>query len=245
MSSKVAPTLHITPLDTDALDEKTGTSSIPDSALATIRIDESVQSDSSGMTAAATAIAAISGLGLGLGLGSDSDDDADKPAVTPTSSAAAITAATSGKDCSNSDAQNDVAAGAKKSKLAGRLSVSGLTAAWTAKAKREGAGDNHPEDGRGGSHLHLKTVASLPGMSGREPREHIASYAEEHAADVSAEINSLSKVRLWTAAIPSVSLSGIRFSPAPPVLSVKMLTNLCYLGGTRVQPPPGVDYKLF
>ena len=36
----------------------------------------------------------------------------------------------------------------------------------------------------------MKTVAALPGIV----RRHVASYAEEHHQDISAEINSLSKV---------------------------------------------------
>lgn len=73
-----------------------------------------------------------------------------------------------------------------------------MTKGWMTNAEPEGGagGDDSSErGGRQGSPLKLKTVAHLPGMAGT--REHIASYAEEHLADVSAEINSLSKVRCW------------------------------------------------
>lgn len=67
-------------------------------------------------------------------------------------------------------------------------------AAAAADAEPEGVGGDGSRERKPESpSLRFKTAAHLAGI--RPPREHIASYAEEHLADVSAEINSLSKVR--------------------------------------------------
>ncbi|CAM9246327.1 unnamed protein product [Ectocarpus sp. 6 AP-2014] len=57
-----------------------------------------------------------------------------------------------------------------------------------ADAKGEGGGGPEGRDKR--THLKLQTVAMLPFLA----RPHVASYAEEHNQDISAEINSLSTI---------------------------------------------------
>ncbi len=79
----------------------------------------------------------------------------------------------------------------------------GVVDAWTKQggSRLEGMANHVGREGGGGggegeagrkrqSHANLKTVAELPGIL----RRHVASYAEHHHQDISAEINSLSKV---------------------------------------------------
>lgn len=119
-------------------------------------------------------------------------DGADNSAMSPTSSAAKFAADGHGERTSTHGAQNDI-------EVAANLARVGSPLTSRANAADD---DSRGKHGTGASHLKLKTVAHLPGMMGRE---HIASYAEEHEADVSAEINSLSKVRRWAVCIGTVA----------------------------------------
>ncbi|CAM9816253.1 unnamed protein product [Ectocarpus sp. 8 AP-2014] len=57
-------------------------------------------------------------------------------------------------------------------------------------ADAKGEGGRGPEGRDKRTHPQLQTVAMLPGLA----RPHVASYAEEHNQDISAEINSLSTI---------------------------------------------------
>ncbi|CAN0099668.1 unnamed protein product [Ectocarpus sp. 12 AP-2014] len=89
------------------------------------------------------------------------------------------------------DTKADAVASAKLSQAA-LLQVSGAIgrgqAYEVADAKEEGGGGPEGRDKQ--THLKLQTVGMLPGLT----RPHVASYAEEHDQDISAEINSLSTI---------------------------------------------------
>eukprot|EP00903_Cladosiphon_okamuranus_P006812 g6640.t1 len=195
--------------------------SIPgESPLSTMRIEELSRSETEDATAAAT-MTVLSGLGLGMGFGLESDGagartpgspparrggrledapstsrDVQHPQLGGATDATGGGAAGEGRNGRN--APNDIAAGAasRLARAGNPSSSSGSeVTAWKTNATTKGGGDGSKDllEGTTGTNLHLKTVANLPGIAPRV-REHIASYAEEHAADVSAEINSLSKI---------------------------------------------------
>lgn len=195
-------------------DENTGSLSIAGSPLATVRIDELPASGATSIADAAT-MAAISGLGLGIGF--LENQGARKCTASSTSSRHGISLPSinspdsqrlrQGESKRAAEAKNAAAEAAgdgensvhsERNGATDAATAPGMTKEWMTNAEPEGGagGDDSSErGGRQGSPLKLKTVAHLPGIAGT--REHIASYAEEHLADVSAEINSLSKVRRW------------------------------------------------
>ncbi|CAB1102137.1 unnamed protein product [Ectocarpus sp. CCAP 1310/34] len=89
------------------------------------------------------------------------------------------------------DAKADAVASAMLSKGVS-LQVSGAIGRGKAyeMADARGEGRGGPEGRDKQAHLKLQTVAMLPGLT----KPHVASYAEEHGQDISAEINSLSTI---------------------------------------------------
>lgn len=201
-------------------EENSATPSIPGGGGgATVRLEEPSHSETEDKTAVAT-MAAISGLGLGMGFGLESGGASTRtPGPTPTRRGVRVEDAlstsrdiqqpqlggagdaagsgTAGERRNDHDARDDVVAADTRPERAGNPPTTSGSEVTTWKTNAKTGGEEDGSEGRKGTgtHLHLKTLAHLPGVMGRE---HIASYAEEHAADVSAEINSLSKVRRWT-----------------------------------------------
>ncbi|CAM9716906.1 unnamed protein product [Ectocarpus sp. 4 AP-2014] len=112
------------------------------------------------------------------------------PSSSEQVAAAVVVPSPGGKD-KFVDTKADAVASAKLSQAA-LLQVSGAIgrgkAYEVADAKEQGRGGPEGRDEQ--AHLKLQTVAMLPGLT----RPHVASYAEEHDQDISAEINSLSTI---------------------------------------------------